>query len=223
MYLSRLRLDPTLPSLQPLLRDVRRLHRLLAILRPRRGAGDPAPGGRTLFRVEQDADAARTLILVQTPYLPEWEHVPSHQLDLAHDRDVLQVRSLVVLRERLAIGTRWRYRARVNPSKRDTVSGHRIPLRSRGDIARWWSRKAEGAGLALWPDESDRVGTHLRDEGWCRLPTGTSGRAPVTLRSVLVDGDLVVADAARAWRAVCEGVGAGKAYGFGLLSLAPSD
>ncbi len=47
--------------------------------------------------------------------------------------------------------------------------------------------------------------------------------ARLTFASVLFDGDLVVLDKMLFLEALSGGIGTGKAYGFGLLSIAPAE
>jgi CRISPR system Cascade subunit CasE len=51
--------------------------------------------------------------------------------------------------------------------------------------------------------------------------SGSRGDAVVTFASVRFEGVLEVRDADRFREALANGIGPGKAYGFGLLSIAP--
>jgi CRISPR system Cascade subunit CasE len=59
--------------------------------------------------------------------------------------------------------------------------------------------------------EANQLGWRYSDDGRKRLQFG----------AVLFEGELSVSDAARFRQALASGIGSGKAYGFGLLSIAP--
>ena len=126
--------------------------------------------------------------------------------------------------------------------------GKRVELRSEDDQLRWLSEKGAGhpergrpsAGFRLVTvrarpglpmvngatgssevaDTRARsvgtvVGTALREAGG-----GAARREILTFGDVLFEGRLVVTDAEQFRETLCQGIGSGKAYGFGLLSVA---
>ena len=72
-----------------------------------------------------------------------------------------------------------------------------------------------------------RVGTQSRmwgQRGWTQrrpAPESSAGHR-LTFASVLFEGVLEVTDAERFRQALEQGIGSAKAYGFGLLSIAPA-
>lgn len=126
-------------------------------------------------------------------------------------------------------------------------NGKRVPIRDADDQSAWLARKGAAAGFELLsvgrsddgddafdgdaPDSSPRSIPDVR----ARPELDVTGRAPrrveasdappafhkLVFGSVLFEGRLRVSDAA-AFRAALEGgIGSGKAFGFGLLSVAP--
>jgi CRISPR system Cascade subunit CasE len=94
-----------------------------------------------------------------------------------------------------------------------------VDIRIEAELLGWLTRKGDANGfrpvaVRAYPDVPDvRTGR----EGTLK------GRKPgmnLTFGSVVFDGELVVTDAAAFRRALAQGIGSGKAYGFGLLSVA---
>lgn len=78
-------------------------------------------------------------------------------------------------------------------------------------------RSASGDGELDIPAIEEAAGTVV---GWHEMQR--TGKPNLTFGAVLFEGVLRVTDAA-AFRAALErGIGSGKAYGFGLLSVAPA-
>jgi len=132
------------------------------------------------------------------------------------------------------------FRLRANPTRRvdrrrvsatqDRLSGKRVALLKEEEQLAWLRRKGETGGFALIaarvnPDVANvRANPEGTLTGLRRVvePDGGAGQTRrLTFGSVLFEGELRVTDAATFRRTLAEGIGAGKAYGFGLLSVAP--
>jgi CRISPR system Cascade subunit CasE len=148
-------------------------------------------------------------------------------------------------------GMRLAFRLRANPTRKiDTKSGpdgrrrngKRVDLRTDEERTGWLSRKAVEAGFRLVevrthrpiegllagsgsvPDVNVAVEARLwgRRGGAERRARSKDSRGnPLTFASVLFEGVLEVTDPDRLRDALAHGIGSGKAYGFGLLSVAP--
>jgi CRISPR system Cascade subunit CasE len=151
-------------------------------------------------------------------------------------------RPLDKLLESMEPGNRYRFRLRANPTRRvhrratlemDAKStrsrteeaasiGKRVELTREEDQIAWLKRRGEAAGFSV-------IVTRLvPDQGVLALQAGPSekmvGRRQgqrLTLATVLFDGVLQVTDDALFRDALVNGVGPGKAFGCGLLSIAP--
>jgi len=200
MYLSRL----TLPQGHP------ETHRLLGSLDVLQGSimrAFPDNAGRVLFRIEPDLRrASHTVILVQSEDEPLWSKAP---MPSGANTEHKQVEATFVAGERL------RFRLRANPTvkkRRDgMMNGNRVPIVREEEQRAWLERKGATGGFK--PD-----GIVIIDEGTitdCK-PSGTV----VTFRSVRFEGVLQVTQPDIFARTVRAGIGSGKAFGFGLLSLA---
>ena len=107
----------------------------------------------------------------------------------------------------------YRFEIVINPVKRDSRSKKRMPLRSREEVARWFLEKASAWGFEV-QESSFQVAEINADVFW-------KGEQKVTLGKARVTGTLTVVDKERFTQSVCRGIGHGKAFGCGLLQVAP--
>ena len=100
-----------------------------------------------------------------------------------------------------------------------------MELRGEQEWLAWLERKAGQSGFRL---KAVRAAAHvpdvpsgrdLRATGRKDQPDGSSSR--LTFYGVAFEGRLEVVDAAQFHACLRAGIGPGKAYGYGLLSLAP--
>ena len=121
-------------------------------------------------------------------------------------------------------------------------NGTRVPLHGEEEQLRWLARKGTAGGFELLhvkvssmladPEAYKKHGpvpdTLANDEGICTISyhgTQKAGEGKVndiSLASVLYEGRLHVTDSELFMETLKKGIGSGKAYGFGLLSIARS-
>ncbi len=184
-----------------------------------------------LFRVESTR-MGPPVVLVQTQAEPDWSRLPSGYL--------LQRADFKPLDLALRAGQRLRFRLRANPTKRvaaknerlgGVMLGKRVGLTAEAEQVRWLLRRADAGGFHIpgaWvdakhPDTGEPMQlpnfrVDVVPEG--RDHNGKPGHAGVFL-AVRFEGVLVVNDPETFRATVAAGIGSGKAFGFGLLSLAP--
>ena len=80
---------------------------------------------------------------------------------------------------------------------------------------KWLFSRAEKLGFALEEDGFDVVSSK-----WYSFAKGENRTAKVLLHAVAFEGTLEIRNAETFKRTLCEGVGRGKAYGCGLLTIA---
>jgi CRISPR system Cascade subunit CasE len=89
----------------------------------------------------------------------------------------------------------------------------------------WWQRQADQAGLKPLTLHSHPVDA-VRDHQQPPTHTGTNTRAgrgnPIRHHRVRFDGTATIIDPDQLRAAIHNGIGRGKAYGCGLLSIAPA-
>lgn len=139
-------------------------------------------------------------------------------------------RDLTPFLDGLEKGKEVRYRLAATPCKRlgkSEKNAERLGERARpgvhaytrplygADAEQWWRERAKGHGLEL---------REVRSTGTApALDPGRSGRRKVRLHMTRFDGQAVVTDPDAVRRAVVEGVGRGKSFGCGMLSLASAE
>lgn len=184
------------------LADPDQLHKRIMSLVPDELGADPRAQAGVLFRVEDTRTGVQ--ILIQTQMAPLLSRLP-------HGYAQAAVKELDGLLERLQTGSVVHYRIAANPSKRlgknaGPDAGKIKALRGAA-AEQWWAKRAADNGLAVMTVSSQSQ----RD-----IRTKSGIRHAV----VRFDGTATITDATLARRAVLGGIGRGKSYGCGLLSLA---
>lgn len=220
MYLSLLRLNPMDHRVQQDLRDPYSLHR--TVMRAFASILDPEQEARAfwgvLHRLEFERRSGRVLLYVQSRVEPDWSCLPADSLvqdGLANPA----VKSVAGAYERLTAGQTLRFRLRANPTRKiDTKSGpngerrngRRVPLEGVDAQVKWLVRKAEKHGFGILQVTVAASGA---------AETVRSHSRKCTFQGVLFEGRLVVQEPDWFRAALVNGVGPGKAFGFGLLSV----
>lgn len=240
LYLSRLRLNPLFAAALKLAADPYELHRRLLDTLRCASSGKPRAAQQPktadlLFRV--DVTDEGPVVLAQTGAAPEW-----NALDLAA-RARRGEPETKPYSPQFVRGQRLNFRLLCQPAVRKSgqfgfkPTGKRMPGPRRAcsdDEQRfaWLKRKADMNGFAVesldltileWGNSKPLQGkggnpTETREEARKRA-FGPGGRQRLT--AVRFDGVLLVTDPSKLCEAVRLGIGAQKAFGFGLLSLAP--
>lgn len=104
---------------------------------------------------------------------------------------------------------------RSNAAGERTKNGRRVPLTTREDLLAWLERKAAAAGFTIDADSTQTV-PRGREYFQKDSPRTQGLHAAVEYR-----GHLRVIDPVTFRAAVASGIGSAKAFGFGLLVLAP--
>lgn len=241
MYLSRLILNPRSPAVRRDLGDIQSMHRTLM-----RAFGQAASHANArqqvglLYRLESPPLSPRLQLLIQSRLKPDWGFLPGDYL--APVAENLAVKEVDALWVAIQPGQVLRFRLRANPTRKvDTKSapdgtrrnGRRVPLRGDDALIEWLQRKAEQAGFRLLyvrrvPAVVDVRTSHMEREVARHVGretarvTGHHENGPLTIDSVVFEGHLAVTDRDRFLEALERGIGPAKAYGCGLLSLAPA-
>jgi CRISPR system Cascade subunit CasE len=232
IYLSRLM--PNLRSREARrdLGDCMAMHRTIMRAFPDKlsDEGTARAEAGVLYRVES-ATNGDLMLLVQSVVPPDWARLPPSWLFPAAQPDLKDITGAL---SRIDSGRVLRFKLVANPTRKiDTKTGadgrknngKRVELRCEEEWLAWLERRAERSGFRLRavhaarhvPDV--RSGRELKATGRKSGPDGSSFR--LTFRGVAFEGRLQVVDVALFRAGVRAGVGSGKAYGYGLLSLAP--
>jgi CRISPR system Cascade subunit CasE len=214
MYLSRLILSPRNRRVQKEIADPYQMHRSLMNAFP----DDLEPGTeRVLFRVETDLRTGMITVLLQSTLEPRWGWLDDNGAQgylLPMDEPNPAVKEFDL---NLAPGQVLAFRLRANPTARRRLpdgTRKRIGLCREEEQIEWLKRKGEQGGFRLLSartSSQDVVRGHIHRKG---------DTHKLKLLAVQFDGLLQVTDPDRLRESVQQGIGSGKALGFGLLSLA---
>jgi CRISPR system Cascade subunit CasE len=237
LYLSRIELNPDSPDARRDLANPQELHRTLSRAFPAFEEQNDARSNERLtprrrynllHRLEYDGRAGTTVLLVQSGVVPKWDafangYTKKIESKTLHDRY-----------SAIENGIQMIFRLHANPSKRvarsdssadarflDNEKRRRVDIRDRQGRIAWLERKGRECGFEILRlDVKEPVplpGSAARGSVKFRRDRDSD---QITIGSVLFEGVLQVTDAERLRVALTCGVGPGKAYGFGLLSVA---
>lgn len=226
MYLSKIVLAPQRRQTRRMLGSPQVMHAM--VMKACASTSSQVDGdGRVLWRV--DRGEYGTVLYMVSPAQPVLDQI----LDEACLPGVeARTADYDPFLERLAAGQQWAFRLTANPAhsaprgphERGQRFGHVTPAQQ----ASWLASRAAKHGFALLPqpdDEENPLSTALvvRRERpvFRRQRPGESGADRVTISRVTFEGAVRVADADALRHALISGIGPSKAYGCGLLTLAP--
>lgn len=164
---------------------------------------DPLPNGRAV-------------IIVQSAIEPDWDYAfHNASYFLAAPPEVKP------FKPRFTKDQCLRFRLMANPTRRlckhsqdakEESIGKRVPVPT-NQLIGWLDRRSESAGFIINQDAT------IFQPGYVYMNKNGKGQR---LRSVLFEGLLRVTDPDSFRQILVRGIGSGKAFGFGLLSVAPA-
>lgn len=183
------------------------LHRRIMSLFPDHTGEEPRDFYRILHRLDIDTSGPR--LLVQAGTEPQLDRLPDGYGTTA-------ITDLDRLFERLALGQTVRYRILLNATKKvakGEQAGKRIALGA-PDTITWWDTRATANGLQLSGDPT-------------LTASSLTGREPggnkVTFKPWRLDGVANITNPDSVREFIVNGIGKGRAFGCGLLSVAVID
>lgn len=237
MHLARVFLNPARRACRHLVSSPQRMHAaVLASFPP--GTEVAGERGRVLWRLDRLA-GNRLALMIAAPMAPDPAAI-AEQAGWVTEGGVT-VRRMDRLLDLLEEGQQWSFRVTVNPTfrkadqlnasgrpqvlahvtvaqqtqwllSRTQTHGFRVPLAN--ETSRDVAMIGDG-GEQVSPDDSPLVSLVDR-----RIERFRRNDAVVTLQTATFEGSLVVTDPAALRRALSHGIGRGKGYGCGLLTLA---
>jgi CRISPR system Cascade subunit CasE len=204
MYLSKLVLNERAHKVRLDLSNAHNLHRRIMQAFPDENRENSRAEWNILFRQELDSD----VILVQSDAdaEPDWTQLPEGYL-ANHVSKPFELQA-----SQLKPGQVFQFRLKANPSKRDKASGKLIGMFHRPDQEVWLTRKGTQSGFEI--ETVDVIPTPNL------YGTKAKGTSPIKIFTVLYQGTLQVSDPILFVEAIRQGVGRGRSYGCGLLSIA---
>lgn len=230
-YLSNIPLNPLRTGTQSLLRNPQRIH--AAVLG---GLAVQPVNHRVLWRLEKRAHKLELLVLTKTR--PSWEHIVEQAGWLGADGGMARIADYEPLLALVMQGREFRFRVKANavsslraPQKMTNAQttlteggevrrGFRVGHRTASAQLAWFIRRASDEpswGFTVGDQSKPNVQIVQRERLAFRKSVGGD---LVTLDTAVFEGRLRVTDPSRFRDVLTNGLGKGKAYGCGLLTLA---
>jgi len=210
MYLSRLILNPRNRQIQREIGERYELHRTIMSAFP----ANLPPEERILFRLEIVSDHKVPRLLVQSQTLPDWSSLNPNYL-FPNPQEGLQIKPFD---PHLRSGQQLCFRLLANPTARrkvpDKEQGQRQGLLGEEKQVEWLHRKGDENGfkvLEVQLSQSEILKSRVHRP---------EGKHSLSFLGVQFDGVLTVTDGEMLLQTLKNGIGSGKGFGFGLLSLA---
>ncbi len=192
MYLSKLLLDKSQFAKYEVYDDYA-IHKLVYSLFPAKAKEIQE---RILY-LDKGASGEARLILIQSQQLPE----PPKELQMTS----------LQLNDSFFAAPRYHFEVLLNPVRRSPASGKREALRGMLPLLSWFVRRCPGWGFSC---EEASLQAFVKSSLYFK-----KNQQSYRFNRVLFRGSLEVTDPARFILAAKSGLGAGKAFGFGLLQL----
>lgn len=221
VYLSRIELNPQRRAARKLLGSPQAMHAAVMSCFPRSREEE---AGRVLWRVDNHGDTR--FLYLQSRLKPELAVIeeqagwPSSPTGVTGD--------LTASLTSLESGQYWGFRLAANPSHVVTENGKkkRMAHVTVDHQTRWFMERTERLGIAIpsrvIPGDDETEYPCLSVIGRGTLKFQRRPRQEVTLGYAVFEGQLQVTDPDRLREAITNGVGRGKGYGLGLLTLVPA-
>lgn len=168
-----------------------------------------------LFRIDPES-GGRVMILVQSAVKPDWDYAFQNAGYL-----LAAPPEIKSFEPGFAHGHQLRFRLMANPTRKIDSKSEQYGLRRNGkrvpvsdDVLDYWlARHAERAGFTFDRESIVKQSSYI----YMNKTQKEKGR----LRSVRFDGILTITDPVCFCDSLAKGIGPGKAFGFGLLSVKP--
>lgn len=215
MHLTRFDINPRRRGAGPILASPQRIH--AAVLAAFPESAQPATSGRILWRLDPGAHDA-TLYIV-SPDKPDLTHLVE---SIGRPTYGWQTRDYTPFLDRLTAADRWAFRLLANPVHNTrpasaTERGKRVAHITAAQQTNWFLRQAQRHGFQIPLAAAGQPDLLLRSRHTLRFDR--KGRT-VTLSTAVFEGHLIVESAPALRAALTAGIGPGKAYGCGLITLA---
>ena len=203
MYRSKLMLDLSNPSVQQALRNVNDMHRNIMKAFDDFPFDSPRAEHSVLYSLMNYN--GKPAVYVISKSLPDWSRVRGF-VPIDEPADITG------LREKLNKDCAFGFRLFASPTKkvaRDGKLSSPVFLKTADERDQWLHRQAQKSGFELisFSEVSEtKVAGRKKDMS-------------VNYTGVLFTGVLRIVDPDLLWKAYCEGIGPGKAYGLGMLMI----
>lgn len=221
MYISRIAVNPYMPDAREMIGDTFKMHvgvmKMFNYKKDESGRASNRNDGTGVPLWRMDAAKDSIGLYVVSGERPRTENLSARIGWGENETGSVRVAEYAPLIEELRDGQQYRFRLAANMTTRvgDGGASRLVVARSNMEKMRWVKRKADAGGFHV-----DTV-----PELFSTVDTFTKGDRPharrVTLDKTTVDGVLTITDVETFKRSLTAGIGRGKAYGCGLMTLAP--
>lgn len=239
-YLSKVRINPMRQKSRAMLANPQHIHAMIQA-----GIAQQPVTERTLWRL--DADDPRTpQLIILTGSRPDWSHIVEQAGWPDADGEHYLIRPYDPLLQLISVGREFAFKITTSPVQntpspdkltaaqeaRRAAEGetrrrsYRIGHRTAAAQTRWFLERAPRLGFAI-PELSLDVDHPVPDMRIVRRESHRfskgrgDGKHQVKIETATFEGRLVITDTEAFRRTLLSGVGPSKAYGCGLLTLAP--
>jgi CRISPR system Cascade subunit CasE len=198
-----------------------------------------------LHRLDIHPRTGAIMLLVQSFEKPDWSYIPPGYLLMDSSFENPACKPVDERYNSICKGDMFAFRIRANPTKKiGTTSksdrekgkiksnGRRVPIHGEEAQIEWITRKALQNGFEVKSVKisKDIIDAIALDEGIIHGGNSYKGKQDkitegvknnLSFASVTYEGRLEIVDKELFTKAITSGIGSGKAYGFGLLSIAP--
>lgn len=236
-FLSRVELNARKRGARKLLMSPQAMHAAVESSLP---PSARRPGERFLWRVDQQGP--QNALYVVSPGRPDFTHVVEQAGWHNEDGDEWVTRPYGPLLSRLAAGQVWAFRLAANPTHIGRTPEGRKKRFAHVTVAQqveWLLSRSSSYGFTVAeearpssqasgdgpmpqssPKTEDRPAVEVVSRSDLRF-SRTGSAKPVSLRRAVFEGILAVTDPGALGSALVNGIGRAKAYGCGLMTLAP--
>ncbi|MFQ6485744.1 type I-E CRISPR-associated protein Cas6/Cse3/CasE [Brachybacterium epidermidis] len=216
--LSRIPINPQLRQGRRMLTNAQVMHAAVLSCFPPDISTDTA---RVLWRIDQGENAFT--LYITGPEAPDLRVIVEQAGWSTRPGQTTDYRPFL---DRITAGQEWRFRLSANPVKSiPGAAGSRgrvVPHVTRAHQAEWLTQRSGKHGFEILrhPEENAEAMIAVTRTEDLRFERAGATR-PVSIRRAQFDGGLRVTDAELLRRALQQGIGRSRAYGCGLLTLAP--
>lgn len=209
MYLTRMELDAEKRDTRKVLLSPNLLHGAIE-------SSFPGERERRLWRI--DEFMGRYYLLLLSSEVPDLSSA-AKQFGKEKDGKPWETKCYDSLLERIRTDSVWQFRLTANPTVCVKSSGDDARGKIHAHITpeyqmRWLIDRCESHGFKILPEEAFVVGSR-----WQRFYKGSERRRPVSILAVTFEGILTVTDEELFCQTLQRGIGRGKAFGMGLLTV----
>lgn len=166
--------------------------------------------GKAIWRIDQIARTPHLIIVS--------ENRPSSQSlrEALKQEEDIQIKPYDSYIEKASVGTEWVFmlRGNVTKTKKFEQRTHKVPIKDYQGQLQWLEKKGKNSGFEL-------IGLPTIEKEYNHLYRDKEKGNKATFYGLDFTGRLRVTNTEKFRKALCEGIGRARSFGFGLLTIAP--